>query len=217
LNIEFENYALKWSIILEEFRTGKLETENLRRLLKCIKKTPEVIVPPTPGFDSGVHKIGDGECLVVSTDPCIGVPKDWFGWFLINYAASDVEVFGAQPQYAIINLLAPLGTPVEGFQPAKEMLAFVNLIPKTKGKKAILFCTYTLWKGITFGILSRHVRRKGYECVLRISKKKVVPGQTDFSDVAEKVAKALDHTRFANWFSTRRDHPRKQRVWMLPK
>jgi len=89
---------------------GKLATEALKDVLKCIKKTSQVIVPPMPGFDSGAHKIGDDRCVVVSTDPCIGVPKEWFGWFLIHYAASDVAVFGAQPQYGTINLLAPPGT-----------------------------------------------------------------------------------------------------------
>jgi len=89
---------------------GKLETQALKELLKCIKKTSQVIIPPAPGFDSGVHKIGDNMCAVVSTDPCIGVPKEWFGWFLIHYAASDVAVFGANPQYCTINLLAPTRT-----------------------------------------------------------------------------------------------------------
>jgi len=63
-----------------------------------------------PGFDSGAHKIGDDLCVVVSTDPCIGVPKEWFGWLLIHYAASDVAVFGARPQYGTIDLLAPPNT-----------------------------------------------------------------------------------------------------------
>jgi hydrogenase maturation factor len=85
---------------------GKLETEALKDLLKCIKKTSQVIVPPMPGFDSGAHKVGDDKCIVVSTDPCVGVPKQWFGWFLIHYAASDVAIFGAPPQYGTINLLA---------------------------------------------------------------------------------------------------------------
>lgn len=86
---------------------GKLETGALRELLRCIKQNPKVVVPPMPGFDSGVHEIGDDTCLVVSTDPCIGVPAEWFGWFLIHYAASDVALFGARPEYATVSLLAP--------------------------------------------------------------------------------------------------------------
>jgi len=93
---------------------GKLSTENLKKLLSCVKKDTRVIVPPLPGFDSGVHLIDD-KYLVVSTDPCIGVPTEWFGWLLIHYAASDVALFGAKPDYCAINLLAPPSTKPEAF------------------------------------------------------------------------------------------------------
>lgn len=99
---------------------GKLQTEALKDLLRCIKKTSQVIVPPMPGFDSGAHEIGDDRCLVVSTDPCIGVPKEWFGWFLIHYAASDVAIFGAHPQYCTINLLGSPRTEVAVFKKAMK-------------------------------------------------------------------------------------------------
>ena len=99
---------------------GKLQTKALKEVLKCIKKTSQVIVPPMLGFDSGVHEIGDDVCLVVSTDPCIGVPKEWFGWFLIHYAASDVAIFGAHPQYCTINLLGSTGTRETAFKKAMK-------------------------------------------------------------------------------------------------
>lgn len=88
---------------------GKLATEELRKLLSCIKEDSRVIVPPWPGFDSGVHQI-DGKYLVVSTDPCIGVPEKWFGWLLIHYATSDVALFGAKPEFCAVNLLGPPST-----------------------------------------------------------------------------------------------------------
>jgi len=94
---------------------GKLPDKELEALLSCIKKDARVIVPPTVGYDSGVHVL-DNKCVVVSTDPCMGVPADWFGWFLIHYAASDVAVFGAKPQFAAINLLAPRDTKVAAFE-----------------------------------------------------------------------------------------------------
>lgn len=94
---------------------GKLSTEDLRKLLSYIQKDARVVVPPLPGFDSGVHRIDD-KYLVVSTDPCIGVPEKWFGWFLIHYAASDVALFGAKPEYAALNLLGPPLTKSEIFQ-----------------------------------------------------------------------------------------------------
>ncbi len=95
---------------------GKLATEDLARLLSCIKKDPNVVVPPLPGFDSGVHRLPGGQCLVISTDPCIGVPTEWFGWLLIHYASSDVALFGAKPQFCTVNLLGPPSTSPETFQ-----------------------------------------------------------------------------------------------------
>jgi hydrogenase expression/formation protein HypE len=93
---------------------GKLSTENLKKLLSCIKKNAKVIVPPLPGFDSGVHLIDD-KYLVVSTDPCIGVPERWFGWLLIHYASSDVALFGAKPEFCTISLLGSPTTKPETF------------------------------------------------------------------------------------------------------
>lgn len=94
---------------------GKLHTNELRKLLKCIKKHPKTIIPPTPGFDSGVHTINENEYLVVSTDPCIGVPEKWFGWLLIHYAASDVALFGAKPEFCTITLAGPPSTEANTF------------------------------------------------------------------------------------------------------
>jgi hydrogenase maturation factor len=94
---------------------GKLSTEDLKKLLSYIQKDARVVVPPLPGFDSGVHRIDD-KYLVVSTDPCIGVPEKWFGWLLIHYAASDVALFGAKPEYGALNLLGPPLTRPEIFQ-----------------------------------------------------------------------------------------------------
>jgi len=98
---------------------GKLASGELRKLLSCIKKDPRVIVPPLPGYDSGVHLMGD-KYLVVSTDPCVGVPEKWFGWLLIHYAASDVALFGAKPEFCTINLLGPMSTKPQVFKAAME-------------------------------------------------------------------------------------------------
>ncbi len=96
-------------------RMGKLSSEQLKKLLSCLKKDPRVIVPPMPGYDAGVHVVGD-KYLAVATDPCIGVPEEWFGWLLVNYAASDVSLSGAKPEFCTINLLGPLGTTPQKFQ-----------------------------------------------------------------------------------------------------
>jgi len=100
---------------MDRIRMGKLSTEELKRLLKCVEKQPRIIVPPQPGYDSGVHLVNENECLVVSTDPCIGVPEEWFGWLLIHYAASDVALFGAKPRFCTNILLGPPETKAEVF------------------------------------------------------------------------------------------------------
>ena len=94
---------------------GKLLPEELKSLLSCIKKDSRVIVPPMVGYDSGVH-LFDGKYIAVATDPCTGVPEEWFGWLLINYAASDVSLSGAKPEFCTINLLGPKSTKPETFQ-----------------------------------------------------------------------------------------------------
>ena len=99
---------------------GKLPNEDLKRLLGCIKKDSKVLVPPQLGFDSGVHRIDGDRYLVVSTDPCIGVPDDWFGWLLINYVASDIALFGAKMEYCTVNLLGPQTAETKVFQRAQH-------------------------------------------------------------------------------------------------
>ncbi len=96
---------------------GKLSEEELRKLLGCIKADRRVTVPPMLGYDSGVHRLGD-MCVVVSTDPCIGVPEEWFGWLLVNYAASDVALFGAKPEFCTVTLLGPADAAPQKFQGA---------------------------------------------------------------------------------------------------
>jgi flavodoxin len=85
-----------------------------------------------------------------------------------------------------------IGTPVEGFYPAKEAKAFVENLPKTEGKKAIMFCTYVLWKGRTFSVMKKVLANKGYKIILEVSKKGMKPDQpADFSESIEKIAEAL--------------------------
>jgi hydrogenase expression/formation protein HypE len=93
----------------------KLANKELKILLSCIKKDSRVIIPPMIGYDSGVHLL-DGKYIAVATDPCTGVPEEWFGWLLINYAASDVALSGAKPEFCTINLLGPPSTKPEAFQ-----------------------------------------------------------------------------------------------------
>lgn len=95
---------------------GKLPTEDLKKLLRCIKKDPNVVVSSRFGYDAGVHLLDDDKYLVVSTDPCLGVPEEWFGWLLLHYVASDIALFGAKMEFCTINLLASPTTNPEVFQ-----------------------------------------------------------------------------------------------------
>jgi hydrogenase expression/formation protein HypE len=94
---------------------GKLPPDELKKLLSCIRKDSRVVIPPIVGYDSGVH-LFDGKYIVVATDPCTGIPEEWFGWLLINYAASDVALSGAKPEFCTINLLGTKSTKPETFQ-----------------------------------------------------------------------------------------------------
>ena len=67
------------------------------------------------GYDSGVHLLG-GKYLVVASDPCTGVPEEWFGYLLINYAASDLALSGAKPEFCTLTVLGPHGTKPAAFQ-----------------------------------------------------------------------------------------------------
>jgi flavodoxin len=85
-----------------------------------------------------------------------------------------------------------VGTPVEGFNPAKETTAFLERLPKTEGKKAIIFCTYALWKGRTFGSLKKKLSSKGYETILSTSKKMKKDTPKDFSESINQIKQELE-------------------------
>jgi flavodoxin len=84
-----------------------------------------------------------------------------------------------------------LGTPVHGFNPAVEAVAFVDSLPDGNGKRAILFCTYRLWKGRTFGKLKKELKKKGYSTILCVSVKGKEFVKEMFSGSTVKIAEAL--------------------------
>ena len=90
--------------------------------------------------------------------------------------------------------LLVLGTPVEGSFPAKETLAFIDSMPKVEGKKAILFCTFRIFGNKrTMNAMEKAFVTKGYEIVLKVSKKGLKPEkEADFSDILSEVMKSLE-------------------------
>ncbi|MCW4011228.1 MAG: hypothetical protein NWF05_11540 [Candidatus Bathyarchaeota archaeon] len=86
-----------------------------------------------------------------------------------------------------------IGMPVEGFRPAKEPFAWVESLPKAEDKKAILFCTYALYKGSIFKKLEKALSSNGYRTVLKVPKKGIKPDRpADFSDAIAEVKKTLE-------------------------
>ncbi len=96
------------------------------------------------------------------------------------------------PKVADIDLLI-FGTPVEGSSPTKEAMAYIANMPTVTGKKAILFCTYKLFGNErTMKTIEKELTNKGYETILKVSKKGMKPEEdADFSKVLAEVKKVL--------------------------
>ncbi len=86
------------------------------------------------------------------------------------------------------------GTPVEGASPAKEAQTYIESLPAPTGKKAIIFCTWKLFGNErTMKAIEKELSSKGYETILKVSKKGIKPGQdADFSKVLSEVKLALE-------------------------
>jgi flavodoxin len=80
-----------------------------------------------------------------------------------------------------------VGTPVEGFRPSKEIIAFVKKIPFVENKKAIVFCTYALWKARSLKSLGKNLKNKGYDIIGSVSKRGAVPNKTDYSEIISEI------------------------------
>ncbi len=107
--------------------------------------------------------------------------------------APTFEISSAQPSVVEDYDTIFLGTPVEGASPAKETLAFVQKLPQTQGKRAVLFTTYRLFGNErTMNSVEKILRGKGYETVLKVTKKVKKPEDlADISKLLEEVKKIL--------------------------
>ena len=87
-----------------------------------------------------------------------------------------------------------LGTPVEGSSPAKETRTFIEGMNRVEGKKAILFCTYRIFGNErTMKAMEKELKSKGYETILKVSKKGIKPEkEADFSEILSEVKKTLE-------------------------
>jgi flavodoxin len=101
------------------------------------------------------------------------------------------DITATEPEVVNDFDLVFLGTPVHGFNPSTESLAFVERLPEGDGKRAVLFCTYRLWKGRTFGKLKGEMKKKGYNTILTVSAKGKEFTDETFSDAIDKIKEAL--------------------------
>ncbi|MGD2066598.1 MAG: flavodoxin family protein [Candidatus Bathyarchaeota archaeon] len=84
-----------------------------------------------------------------------------------------------------------LGTPVHGFNPSKEAMAYVESLSQCNGKQAALFCTCRLWKGRTFSKLKKELKKKGYNTITCVSAKAKEFTKEDFVEPIAEIVKAL--------------------------
>jgi hypothetical protein len=80
---------------------------------------------------------------------------------------------------------------VEGASPAKETQTFIESLPNAKGKKAILFVTHRIFGNErTMKPWEKELTKKGYETILKLTKKMKKPGEpADFSEPLVEIKK----------------------------
>jgi thiamin-phosphate kinase len=87
---------------------GKLAPELLARLLLPAPSDPRVVLGPGVGRDCAVLDMGEGRCLVATSDP-ITFASDEIGWYAVHVNANDVATAGAEPRWFLATLLLPEG------------------------------------------------------------------------------------------------------------
>ncbi|MFA5364772.1 MAG: flavodoxin family protein [Candidatus Bathyarchaeia archaeon] len=84
-----------------------------------------------------------------------------------------------------------IGTPVHGFNPSKEALAYAESLPDGNGKRSVVFCTCRLWKGSALKKLEKTLKNKNYKNVLCVSAKAKEFTKEDFAEPTGKIVKKL--------------------------
>jgi flavodoxin len=85
-----------------------------------------------------------------------------------------------------------IGTPVEGASPTKEIMAFIDRLPRAQGKKAIFFSTYAMFGNErTMKKMEKKLEEKGYQGILRVSKKLKKNQPPDFLEPLAEMKKVL--------------------------
>jgi hydrogenase maturation factor len=91
---------------VEPLRTGKLQSDFLRKLLGEIDITDErVVIGPGIGEDAAAIDMGD-HYLIVKSDPITFV-QDEIGWYVVNINANDIAAMGGVPRWFLVTMLLP--------------------------------------------------------------------------------------------------------------
>ena len=80
---------------------GKLTLTELKRFVLSYLPSVE-----TPRLDFSVTQTPGG-FLISASDPVIGVPLNYYGFFSVHYSAGDVALSGIQPQFLILGIYYP--------------------------------------------------------------------------------------------------------------
>ncbi len=86
-----------------------------------------------------------------------------------------------------------MGTPVEGSDLAKETASFIEGMNRREGGKSFLFCSYRIFgNNRTMNAIEKELKRKGYQTILKVSKKGMKPDkEVDFLEIISAVKNAL--------------------------
>ena len=110
---------------MKKIGLGKIDPERLRKIIlpHLGTKNDAVLIGPEVGFDAGVFQIEDkNNVVVIANDPVLGIPFDFFGFFMFHFSASDVAVFGATPKYVISTILLPENSDEDTLKRISEQL-----------------------------------------------------------------------------------------------
>lgn len=88
---------------------GKLMLSDLERLV--FPHLPRVDDPRPVLLDYGSARI-DGN-VVIASDPVLGIPLQFYGFFAVHYSATDVAMAWANPQYLSLGIYYPPDTEEE--------------------------------------------------------------------------------------------------------